>query len=274
MTLGSPDFWRRRRVLVTGGAGFPYERRPNGFLELGCAAEAGVAKQDNSLYWIANDLTARRLEGATPVRVSQHNVEEAWRSYSTVADCQVFPYSLNGHLCVVFRFPTAGRCWVYDVTTQGWHERESYAGAGWRVLDAAEAYGRVWVQDAATGAVGILDGTARTEFGERIVCEWAYGNVYESHRRAFHSSLEVVMNTGVGTLAVPDPQIVLEYSNDGGAVWNSAGQRSLGATGRRDVRVQWHRLGMARDRAYRCRVSDAVPVVVTDTQLSVEVGAA
>lgn len=256
----------------SGTQGFPFERVPSGFVELGCAGPAATAKQDNSVYWLANDRTARRVNGVTPVRVSQHNVEQAWRGYDRVDDCQVFPYSLNGHLCVVYRFPTANATWVYDVSTKAWHERESYQLGAWAVHDAVEAYGKVWVQNVATGAVGALDADARSEFGLPIVCTWAYANVYRDNLRAFHRNIEAIMDMGNGTNTVPDPQIRLEYSDNSGRNWKSLGQRSLGNTGERLVRALWWRLGYGRDRVYRHMVSDPVPVVLNDAQLTVALG--
>lgn len=252
----------------SGAQGFPFERVPSGFVELGCAGAAATAKQDNSVYWLANDRTARRVNGVTPVRVSQHNVEQAWRGYDRVDDCQVFPYSLNGHLCVVYRFPSANATWVYNITTKAWHERESYGLGAWAVHDAVEAYGKTWVQNAATGAVGVLDADARSEFGLPIVCDWAYGNVYSGNAPLIHRSLDLVMETGVGTNAVPSPQIRLLSSDDGGHTWDAHTTLSLGATGRRDTVLKWWRLGQTEDRVYRNIVSDAVPVILNDAQLN------
>src|SRR5690606_7719900 len=55
--------------------GSPFSRTPNGLLEIGSAAPYGLAKQDNAVFWLASDLSVRRLNGPTPVRVSQHGIE-------------------------------------------------------------------------------------------------------------------------------------------------------------------------------------------------------
>ena len=41
----------------------------------------------------------------------------------------------------------------------------------------------------------------------------------------------------------------------------------VGAQGDYKTRVRWNRLGMARDRVYRCSISDPVQLTVTDTLL-------
>jgi hypothetical protein len=254
-----------------GSSGFPFARSPGGFIELGCAAVLGRCKADNSVYWLASDYTVRRLDGTTPIRVSHHGFEERIRSYSTVSDCIAQPYTFNGHLCVVFRFPTAGETWVLDVTTGEWHERETYGYDGWNISGVAEVYGKVLVQNAVSGAIGYFSNSTYTEFGTTQRAEWTYQNIYGEHIRLPHSSLEIVCETGVGLVSGQgsDPQLTLEFSNDGGRTWTTLPTRTIGAQGEYKTRVKWHRLGASRDRVYRASISDPVQLCVTDTILEV-----
>jgi hypothetical protein len=245
----------------SGIAGFPLERLPGGVVELGCLARHGVARQDNSVFWIANDKTIRRLDGQTPVRVSQHGMEKALKGYSTLTDCEAFPYSLEGHLCVVFRFPTAGATWVYDVTTQEWHERESWPGGSWDVRDIVEINGIIYVQHSETGEVGKLNPDSAQEWGTFLRPEWTYQPVYNEGRRLFHAQFEMGMTPAV-TDSTAAPYITLEYSDDGGKTFVTCPTRSLGAVGQYKTRMVWHRLGSGRDRVYRASVSDPVPMTV------------
>lgn len=253
----------------SGISGFPFERSPGGFIELGAVATLGNCKLDNSVFWLANDLTIRRLAGRTPQRVSHHGVEERIRGYATVTDCEAYAYSFNGHLCAVFRFPSAGETWVYDVTTGEWHERESYGYDGWNVSGFAECYGLCLVQNALSGAIGYFDNGTYTEFGTTQRAEWTYQNLYREHHRLPHSSLEVVCETGVGlaTGQGSNPQLTLEVSNDGGRTWVTKPTKTIGAQGKYLTRAKWHRLGSSRDRVYRVAISDPVQLSITDTVL-------
>lgn len=251
------------------GSGFPFERLAGGYLEYGCLARLGVVKQDNSVFWLANDRTIRRLTGQTPVRVSQHGVEEKLAGYTRVDDCEAFPYTWNGHLFCVFRFPTAGACWVLDVTTGEWHERQTYGETTWDVVGACHCYGKVLVQSRTTGNVGALSDTTYTEFGGTLRREWTYPQVYDTNRRIVHSELELIARTGDAPLGQV-PTVLLEVSDDGGNTWLALPPRELGRTGEYKHIVRWHRLGQARDRVYRMSVDNAqVPVRVLDTTLRV-----
>ncbi|MCP5011385.1 MAG: hypothetical protein GY942_15500, partial [Aestuariibacter sp.] len=105
-----------------GGSGFPYSKRYNGSIEQGCGAGKSIINADQSLFWIDETRIARRLNGVTPVRISQHGVEVAWQKYTTIADAEGFSYTLDGHIYCVWTFPTANKTWEYDVTAQQWHE--------------------------------------------------------------------------------------------------------------------------------------------------------
>lgn len=252
----------------SGASGFPFERQAGGYIELGGLARHGVAKADNSVYWLASDRTIRRLNGRTPVRVSHHGVEEALSSYATVEDCLAFSWTWNGHILVAFRFPAEGACWVLDATTGEWHERQTYGESDWLTSAAVTRYGKTLVQHATTGAIGYLSDTSYTEFGGILRREWTYPAVYDGNRRLFHGELEIVLRTGdapIGTTAY----VMLEYSDDGGNTWVAMPQKALGNVGEYAQRVRWHRLGSSRDRVYRASVSAAVPVHVLDTQLQV-----
>jgi len=252
-----------------GTAGFAFARVPGAVIEYGCLARHGVAKQDNSVFWLAHDRTIRVLRGQTALRVSTHAVEEKLSSFSRVDDCEAFAHTWNGHLMVTFRFPEAGATWVLDVTTGEWHERESFGAAYWKVVDTAECYGKVFVQASDTGAVGYLSDTYYTEFGSTLRRSWTYPQVYATNKRLFHSQLELVARTGDAPSG-EEPQVLLDISDDGGNTWRAMPSRKLGRTGQHAKVVRWSALGSARDRVYRMSLDDSrVPLNVLDTTLEV-----
>lgn len=255
----------------TGIAGFPFERATNGFIEIGCLNGRTVVKQDNSVFWLADDYTVRRLEGNVPQRVSTHSVEQSIVG-ATIDSARAFAYSQDGHLFYVLSFPEV--TWVYDATTMAWHERQSYGEDNWSVGCHAQAFGLELVGDATSNKVGYLDSETYTEWSNTMRMEWTYQPVYAEQRLAFHDRLEIVLETGVGLVTGQgsDPQMMLDYSNDGGQTWRTLPNKDIGAIGRYDTRVVWSRLGSSRQRVYRASVSDPIPVNVTDTQIEVRGG--
>lgn len=255
----------------SGAAGFPFERVAGSFVELGCIGEFSPVKADNAPYWLASDRTFRRLSGSTPVRVSTHGVERALASYAYLEDLEGFTYTYHGHVCVGWNFPSEGVTWVLDVTTGEWHERESYPARCWDVVDAVSLNGTVYVQHRTTGAIGVLD-DVYTEFGNTLRGEWTFANVAVAGKRLFHKTLRLILETGGGPIAIPNPAVDLQFSDDGGSTWITMPPRSIGSQGQRIRVVEWHALGFSRDRVYKCRVSDAVPVRVFGADVEVEMG--
>ncbi len=256
----------------TGAPGFPFERSINGRLEIGCLNGRTLAKQDNSVFWLANDYTVRRLDGITPVRISQHGVENAFRTM-TISTATAYAYSQEGHLFYVLSFFEG--TFVYDATTQEWHERQSYGYDYWRAQSHAQIFGLELVGDITSNKIGFLTRDVYSEWGDTQRMEWTYQPIYADGRRAFHKRLEIMAETGVGLTAGQgsDPEMMLDWSDDGGVTFASMPNRSLGAIGRYTDRVVWQALGSSRvGRVYRGAVSDPVKVVIRDTQAEVEGG--
>lgn len=256
------------------GADFPFVRIPNGFIEMGGAAKYGLCKQDNSIFWLANDRTFRRLTGGTPLRVSQHGVEIAWKKFATVSDAQCHPYTLNGHLCIAVRFPSEQSTWVYDCTTTEWHERETYHGLAWDVSGIKVCYDKVFVQRASTGEIGVLDTNTYREWGQTLRSEWAYQNVYGDGKGVQIHRVEMGVETGVGLLSGQgsDPRINLELSRQGGreGTYKPMPSRSLGRQGEFKTVVHWDSLGTGYDNVVRASLSDPVPLTIWNTMVDAE----
>jgi hypothetical protein len=248
----------------SGVSGFPFERTSGGFIELGCCARLGVAKADNSVFWLASDRTVRRLSGRTPVKVSQIGVEEAIAGYSTVADCEAISYTFNGQIIVQFHFPTEGKTWCLNVTTGEWFEQD------YRFVSAVQHDGKTWVQ-AEDGTVGYLSTNVYSVFGENVIREVTTGHVFAGNRRVFIAQLDAILRTGD---IDPDliPMLQLDVSYDGGNVFHALPARELGRMGGYRQVCRWTRLGVARDIVVRVRVSDAVPFILLGVEVQAESG--
>ena len=136
---GPEELWLFGKVSAevwydTGGSTldpFPFQRVSGAFVMQGMWAANSAAALDNSIFWLGGDQrgpgVVYRSNGYTPVRVSNHAVEYAIQQYvltgSDISDAIGYTYEENGHGFYVLNFPTAGATWVYDITTQMWHER-------------------------------------------------------------------------------------------------------------------------------------------------------
>lgn len=250
----------------SGQNGFPFTRAANGFIEIGCFNGALAIKLDQSVYWPANDYTIRVLQGTTAVRKSTHAIEQ-FLTTVTYGSGKAYSYTKDGHLFGVWTFPEGTI--VFDATTGEWHERETYGLDYWKAGVHAQAFGLELVGDITSNKIGYLSATDYDEWGGIQRMEWTYQPVTpEGRGRVFHDRLAIVCDVGVGLTSGQgsDPQIMLEYSDDGGITWLSMPNRSLGPIGQYGVQVHWDGLGSSmKPRVFRAAVSDPVKVMVRDT---------
>lgn len=263
----------------TGVAGFPFERIINGTMEVGLAAENLYGRCFDVIYFIADDLTVRRLDGNQPVRVSTHYIEQLLEQTFTLSSGESFSYWQEGHFFMGFTF-NEGTI-IYDAVTQEWHERDSYNRTYWRFRHMARFAGKTLAGDADSNEIVEID--VRT-FDEAVndptmasnvqVMEWTYQPVYAEGIRAFHDRLEVRFEAGVGltTGQGSDPKMMMEFSDDGGKTWQALPTRTLGKKGEYQDRAVWNNLGSSRQRVYRGSISDPVAVYIGDTVMEVRGG--
>lgn len=260
----------------TGISGFPFERSVNGFIEIGCINGKTAAKLDNSVLWVADDYTVRRLEGLTPVRVSTHAVEQ-WLKGVTLASLRAYTYAHEGHFFYMLRAPEGA--FFYDITVSApgqhiWHERQTFGEDTWNWAYPVSFAGKVLVGSTTSNVIAELDPDDFEELDDTMRMEWTYMPVYVEGRRAFHDRIELVLEVGVGPEDGTDPEIMLEFSDDAGQNWLSL-PNTLGAVGSFRRRVHWDGLGSCSSphgRVYRAAVSDPVRVTLVDTLLEVRGG--
>ena len=113
-----------------GGSAFPLSPIQGAFNEIGCVAAFSVAKLDNTLFWLGTDARGQgivyKANGYAGVRVSTHAIEYAIAQYGNLSNALAYTYQQEGHAFYVLTFPSANATWVYDVSTQAWHERAGF----------------------------------------------------------------------------------------------------------------------------------------------------
>jgi len=261
---------------TTGGSGFPFRKMINGTIEKGCLSGRSIVLIDNSPFWIADDKTVRTLNGMQPVKVSNEAIEKIMQDDPAISSAKGMGWQFEGHSYYAFR--TAQNCLVYDITTGAWIRRRSNGKESWDFQSALQTpqgplfggcNGNGWVSDISSDLYGNTEASSTVsnpEIAQEML--WTYQPVWGSGQRVFHKRLEIVLKTGVGNTNSPDPVIQLEASDDGGETWTALPDREIGAQGKRFQRVVWHNLGSSYQRVYRARVTEAVPITVTDTLLN------
>lgn len=264
-----------------GDADFPFQRIQGAFLEVGCAAAMSVAKMDNSVFWLAIDDrgfgTVQRAVGYAPQRVSNHAFEVACARYmkaGTIADATAYTYAQEGHSFYVLSFPSANATWVFDASTNLWHERayrDPLTGQLGRHRSNCQMLfaGKTIVGDYATGKLYVMDLDLFTDDGDPLPSIRICPHITNDTKRTLFMALELTMQTGVGLPSGQgsDPQAMLRWSDDGGYNWSNERWAPIGKIGATKSRVRWTRLGQSRDRLFMVTITDPVRRVITGANL-------
>ncbi len=274
-----------------GLADFPFTRIQGAFNEIGSAAPFAVCKADNQIYWLGADARGYgivyRANGYIGQRVSTHAVEWQIQSYGDVSNAIMYSYQQDGHTFIMLVFPNAETSWCFDVATGAWHER-----AAW---------------DTALGRFYRHRSNCQMTFGnDNVVGDFENGNLYafdlavyadndeiqrwmrswralptganDLNRTAQHSlQLDCESGVGLNDGQGEDPQVMLQWSDDGGHTWSNEHWRSMGRIGNYGHRVIWRRLGMTRklrDRVYMVAGTDPVKLALTGAELLISPTAA
>lgn len=237
----------------SGAADFPFERQGNAFIERGCFDRDSIVKIDNSVTFVGDDRSVYTMVGYQAQRISTHAIEYLLRD-ATYA--RAFTYPQEGHK--FYGLECDRGTVLYDHATGAWHKRKSWDSTWWRIGGAVQAYGQTYLTNRASGAIYTPSLDVFTEAGETIAVELTLPTIDAGGRKATMHAFEAILENGVGNADAPDPQIMLQYSDDGGHLWSNEMWRSMGAVGTHRTRAVWRKLGQFRSRQMRMTITDPV----------------
>lgn len=252
-----------------GGPLFPFSKLDGAMLQVGCAAAQSLSRFNDGLAWLARSDRGQNVviqtQGYAYETISTRAVEHAIASYPVVSDAIAYTYQEEGHEFYVLTFPTQDVTWVYDGTSGLWHQRLSFdANTGLYHRHRSNCYlnfqNQRLVGDYQNGNIYIMSRAYFTDNGAPLVAWRRTPHVWDGDRRArvFHSRLQIEFAAGVGLQVGQgvNPQGMLRWSDDGGATYGNEHWATVGAAGQTKNRLNYRRMGLARDRVYDFRYSE------------------
>jgi hypothetical protein len=271
-----------------GTAGFAFQPLGAVMIEHGTVAPATVVKVGDTLIWLSQSSEGIGLvlqnEGISGVKkVSTHAIDTLIAAVPNITNAFAYSYQQEGHQLYVLTLPAGNLTLVYDAT------------------DSLAAGVPIWYQwlSFSNGQFARHWGNAFANYNQTLVLgDYRNGNLYRINldtltdngtpRKWLRSwrarqkpspvperfaSLQIDMQTGVGLL-IANPQVVLDWSDDGGWNWSNPRIISAGQLGQTAWRVRATRLGSTRrnsglDRIFRLSSTDPFPVCLIGADLDV-----
>lgn len=292
----------------SGDSLFPFERVAGAFMEVGIRSPHTAAKIGKSVFWLGSDGVVYRTNGYHEERISTHALEYAINSASN-DDAFAYTYSEEGHYFYVLTFPAMRQTWVFDTTTQLWHERGHWRFGRHLSNCYLKAYNEHLVGDYQSGTIYAMRMSIYKDDTDPIRRVAISSQIHMANQATMYS-LVVDMEKGMnftrrildldsrdlllleddGAMlgeddsnillesddgdpysdVVASPMIMLQWSDDGKKTWSKGRWRQIGAIGEYRRIAKWGPLGMFYRRNIMITVTDPVPVVINS--VSVEYG--
>lgn len=268
----SIEFWSN-----IGGAGFPYGRVLNADVEYGLKARWSVASFAGTYAFLAKNREGQAIVVALngysdPQRISNQDFEHIINNYSDVTDASGFGYMLGGHPMYQLNFPTEGKSWLYDGSTQYWSELEYNGGARHRAEFGVDYLNERIVADYENGSLYKLKADVYTDNGEEIPLRIRGRHIYNNRRKLRFTRLELGYEPATTTDHTDTPVAGLRVSKDGGHSWGTQTFSELGKVGEYKNRCIWRRLGSGRDMVCEIEITEPIKKVITECVLILEGG--
>lgn len=241
-----------------------FAKNTGGLIAYGCGAAGSTSTFDGeAVIWLSDKGQVIQAVGYAGQIVSNQMFSRAIQTFTKFDDAIAFSYRDAGHIFYQLTFPTAGQTWVLDGTTKLWFKRTSY-------LDDLSGYGRHrancyarlankhYVGDYSNGRIYKMSTDYYDDNGQEIERVLYSKEMETGMRRMSFPSAQIVVESGVGTIGGIDPQIMLQFSADGGHTWSNEAWRSAGLIGEYGRRAIWHRQGSGFRRMYKAKFTDPV----------------
>lgn len=267
-------------VFYDSGDTFPFVRQQGANLPVGCAARFTIAKFSGGIAWLGQDNRGRgivyKIQGYQFQRISTHAIEKVISGLGDLSKARAWVYQYGGHEFYCLNIPGAESTWCFDARTNLWHERATLSQGSlsrYRIDCHAFAYNTNVGGDYLNGNLYAIDPSAYSDNGDPLPRIRTAPHIAKDSNRISHHRFLLDMETGVGTDGINqgnDPQAMLQWSNDRGHTWSNEKWASIGKIGKRLTRVQWNRLGQARDRVYKLVITDPVKVTLLGADILVD----
>lgn len=215
----------------------PMDRVEGGLINIGLGATYSVASDDQGVYFFGNDDQAYFLLGGVPTPLLPREIVRDISSFDDKSDAIGWAMNLDSQWFYVLKFPLADRTFIFPKGGQWFELSSGTTGGRYRCNGYGFAYNKHLVSSEA-GDIYELDIDTYTENGntirrERILSPIHGGLFGQPGKEVEISSFRLVGKTGTGTLSGQgeDPQVILQYSQDGenftNEIWGDVGKMGV-----------------------------------------------
>ena len=235
---------------------------------MGIEALHSVANTDKFVYWLGDDRTVYKAIQGNTQPVSSIPLAHAFEAFTTVSDAVGFTFRIEGQNFYVLSFPAENKtyCLNEDLGKDGWFNLSADTKRGkYNATSHMFVYNKHLLADETNGDLYKLDINAYTNNTQTIqrirTMASIHGGLSGAPGKEMEMSrFELVMKKGMGLITGQgeNPQIIIEYSIDGGESFAHGDFAEVGRLGETNIRVEWFNMMTFYDLIIRMTTSDPV----------------
>lgn len=200
----------------SGDVDFPFARNQGAFMQHGCAAPDSVSRLGDTFAFVATDERGSSMvvmaSGYAFQKISTAALDYELSTYESVADAFAFTFRVSGHEFYQVTFPTANTTWVFDLTTNMWHQRASLDALGELNRHRANCFmnygGRLIVGDHVNGKLYEMREDVYSDAGIKIPRIRRCPHIMNNRKQVRYHTLQVEFEPGVGIELVTTVTVV------------------------------------------------------------------
>lgn len=235
-----------------GGQDFPFARQPGIFIEHGMVIGWTICQCDVAAFWLGRDRQGQAVvfkgAGYQAIRISNNAIENLISAASEYEDAIGFTYQQDGHTFYFLTFPGGDITYVYDLSTDQWHQRtwtDPSGGAQHRHRAMCFTFvdNACLVGDWQNGNMYVLDLASYTDNGNPITRLRSFPHIVNDGKRVSYPSFIADLDTShaIGT-------INFVWSDNRGQSYGTPLSLTIAADASQSL--IWRQLGIARDRVF------------------------
>jgi len=246
---------------------FPFSREvqiPRGIIGTHAISGADVGWA-NELIWAADDFIVYRLNGYTPVPLSNDDVSRSIEAsvlagHADNLEASVYMYGRN--IFWVLTDPD-NWTWEFNLFSQRWNQRQSSLRDDWRGRRSIRMFDRWLMGEITGGKLFEVTGDYFREASDPLLWSVISGLVSGFPNGMVIPEAAFGLTVGVGSLDTEDdPQVRISWSLDGGASYGNPILRRLGGPGETNGIVRVRNCGLSRGQGVRFKLEISDPVHV------------
>lgn len=259
----------------TGNSDFAFELNGAAIIERGTYARYSVVKDDNTIFFLGNDLIVYRMDGYTPVVASDEGLNTSITNYVTagysedVRNAYGYTYTDHGNKFYVLTIPNRGTH-VINIATGQSHKLQYWGSQTHHSHSYQFCYGKHLVCGI-DGNVYDLSRNYMDDAGDIQLVTRRMTVVSMDDALMHFKSLKLIMDTGHGlaTGQGSDPLLMVRWYDDDGRTPRAERMVSIGEMGQYRKSIKLTGLGAARRRTFEISQSDPVVFGLIDAQVMI-----